>query len=64
MAACNFATSVELSQQGHLAKASVLEGDMRLRAAALEALRQWSFKPYLLNRVPTEVKSELTIYVR
>lgn len=56
--------AVELSQYGHLAKASVVEGDIRLRAAALEALRQWSFKPYLLNRVPAEVKSELTIYVQ
>lgn len=56
--------TVYLSKYGHVSKAWVTEGDMRLREAALAALRQWSFRPFLLNRAPTEVKSELTIYVR
>jgi len=55
---------VYLSKYGHLSKAEVIEGDMLLRQSALDALRQWSFKTYLLDRVPTEVKSEITIYVR
>ncbi len=55
---------IYLSKYGHLSKAEVIEGDPLLREAALVALRQWSFKPFLLDRVPTEVKSEITIYVR
>jgi outer membrane biosynthesis protein TonB len=55
---------VYLSKEGHLSKAWCVAGDQLLRAAALAALRQWSFKPFLLDRVPTEVKSELTLYVR
>ncbi|MBI1766350.1 MAG: energy transducer TonB [Acidobacteria bacterium] len=55
---------VYLSKYGHLSKAEVVEGEMLLRNAALEALRQWSFRPFLLNRVPTEVQSVITIYVR
>ena len=55
---------VYLSKHGHLAKAWVVEGDPMLRESALAALRQWSFKPYLLDRVPTEVRSEITIQVR
>jgi len=55
---------VWLSKHGHLSKASVVEGDPLLREPALAALRQWSFRPYQLDRVPTEVRSEITIYVR
>jgi TonB family protein len=55
---------VYLSRQGHLSKAEAVEGDPLLREAALSALRQWSFRPFLLDRVPTKVKSEITIYVR
>ncbi len=55
---------VYLSKHGYLSKAEVIEGDPLLREAALAALRQWSFRPFLLNRVPTEVISEITIYVR
>lgn len=55
---------VYLSKQGHLSKASVVEGDSMLRESALASLRQWSFRPYHLDRVPTGVRSEITIQVR
>lgn len=55
---------VWLSKHGHLSKASVIEGDPALRESALAALRRWSFKQYHLDRVPTEVRSEITIHVR
>ncbi|MGH9844321.1 MAG: TonB family protein [Blastocatellia bacterium] len=55
---------VWLSKHGHLSKASVLEGDPLLREPALAALRQWNFRPYQLDRVPTGVRSEITINVR
>jgi protein TonB len=29
--------------------------------AAIEAVRQWRYKPYLLNGEPTEVETTLTV---
>jgi hypothetical protein len=55
---------VYLSRQGHLSKAEAVEGHPLLREAALSALLQWSFRPFLLDRVPTEVRSVITIYVQ
>ncbi|MEP7341945.1 MAG: energy transducer TonB [Acidobacteriota bacterium] len=55
---------VQLSTQGRISKMYVVEGNMLLRDSALAALWQWSFRPYYLDRVPTDVKSEITIQVR
>jgi TonB family protein len=55
---------VYLSPSGQLSKAEVVEGEMILREAALTALRQWSFRPFFLNRVPTTVRSVITINVQ
>ncbi|MBL8170428.1 MAG: TonB family protein [Acidobacteria bacterium] len=56
--------TVYLSKSGHLTKAEVVQGDPLLREAALTALRQWSFRPFLLDRTPTDIKSEISIQVR
>jgi len=56
--------AVWLSKHGHLSKASVVEGDPLLREPALTALRQWSFRPYHLDQIPTEIKTQITIHVR
>ncbi|HMX29388.1 MAG TPA: energy transducer TonB [Blastocatellia bacterium] len=56
--------TVYLSRQGYISKMWVVEGNMLLRDSALAALRQWNFRPYHLDRVPTDIKSEITIQVR
>jgi protein TonB len=38
----------------------VISGPKLLQAAALEAARQWTYKPYLLNGTPTEIQTQLT----
>lgn len=55
---------VVLSKNGYLANARAIEGHLLLRQAAIDALRQWQFKPYHQNRVPIDVLSEITINVR
>jgi TonB family protein len=55
---------VVLSKNGYLAKARVIEGHPLLRQAALDALRQWQFKPYHQDRAPIDVRSEITVNVR
>jgi TonB family protein len=55
---------VVLSKNGYLAKARVIEGHPLIRQAALDALRQWKFKPYQRDRVPVDVRSEIAINFR
>jgi protein TonB len=35
--------------------------DTALAGAALLAVRQWTYKPYLLNGLPTEVDTTITV---
>jgi periplasmic protein TonB len=55
---------VVLSKNGYLAKARVIEGHPLIRQAALDALRQWQFKPYQRDRAPVDVRSEIAINFR
>jgi TonB family protein len=52
---------VLISGTGRLEKADVLEGDPVLSRAALDGVRYWRFRPYLLNGEPVEVDSQITI---
>jgi protein TonB len=42
----------------------VLRGDRALAQAAVEAVRQWRYKPYYLDGQPVEVKTEITVKFR
>lgn len=39
----------------------VISGPEVLRASALEAVRQWTYKPYLLNGQPTAIHTTVTV---
>ncbi len=52
---------VMISPAGALDRAWVIEGGPPLSRAALEAVQQWRFRPYLLNGEPQEVDSQITI---
>jgi protein TonB len=57
--------SVELraiiSKRGTIENLVVLRGHPMLSAAAIEAVRQWRYRPYLLNNEPVEVETEVTV---
>jgi TonB family protein len=57
--------SVELqatiSKTGDISKVKVLSGDGLLAKAASDAVKQWKYKPYLLNGEPVEIQTEVTI---
>lgn len=55
---------VVLGRDGRLSQRHVLSGHPLLRQAALDALRQWQFRPYQQDRKPIDVRSEITINVR
>jgi protein TonB len=38
-----------------------VSGDTLLTPAAIEAVKQWKYKPYLLNKQPIEVDTQIVI---
>jgi protein TonB len=50
-----------ISKTGTIEKLEVISGPEMLRTAATEAVRNWRYKPYLLNGDPTEVDTQITV---
>jgi len=50
-----------IGKDGNVENLVVVSGPKELQASALDAVKQWTYKPYLLNGNPTEV--ETTIHV-
>ena len=50
-----------ISTEGKIEQARVMSGSPLLSGAALEAIRQWRYRPYLLNDKPVEVETEITV---
>jgi outer membrane biosynthesis protein TonB len=46
-------------EQGRVFKATPVEGDPLLVAASIEALKDFQFRPYLLNSVPISTESQI-----
>ena len=57
--------SVELraiiSKSGTIENLVVVSGHPMLSAAAIDAVRQWRYRPYMLNNEPVEVETEITV---
>jgi TonB family protein len=57
--------SVELeatiSKSGAITLVKVLSGDAMLSQAAMDAVKQWKYKPYLLNGEPVEIQTQITV---
>ena len=50
-----------ISTTGTIENLIVVRGHPLLAAAAIEAVRQWRYRPYLLNNQPVEVETEITV---
>src|SRR5271169_2473807 len=57
--------SVELlatiAKTGEISQVKVLSGDSQLTRSATDAVKQWKYKPYLLNGQPVEIQTQITI---
>jgi len=53
--------SVIIDKQGNVAHIDVVSGPERLVPAAIEGVKQWKYKPYLLNGDPVEVATKVTV---
>ncbi len=50
-----------ISQQGAIEDLKVLSGNPMLVPAAIEAVRQWRYRPYVLNDEPVDVETQITV---
>jgi protein TonB len=50
-----------ISKEGDITHIKIVSGDSQLTRAAAEAVKQWKYKPYLLNGEPVEIQTQVTI---
>jgi protein TonB len=50
-----------ISKKGDISAVKVLSGDQTLARAAVDAVKQWKYKPYLLDGSPVEIQTQVTI---
>jgi protein TonB len=57
--------SVELQanigKDGSITKVKLLSGEAALSRAAIDAVKQWKYKPYYLNDQPVEIQTQITV---
>jgi len=53
-----------VSKDGTVTNVKVLKGDPMLAHAAVEAVRQWRYKPYYLDGEPVEIQTQITVNFR
>lgn len=50
-----------ISREGEIENLQVLSGHPMLAQAAVDAVRQWRYRPYVLNGEPVEVETQVTV---
>jgi periplasmic protein TonB len=50
-----------ISKEGTIENLRVLAGHPMLVPAAIEAVRKWRYRPYILNNEPVEVETQITV---
>jgi len=50
-----------VSKTGAITSVKVIKGEQQLSRAAVDAVKQWKYKPYLLNGDPVEIQTQVTV---
>ena len=50
-----------ISKQGNITNLKILSGDPILGRAAVDAVKQWKYKPYYLDNQPVEIQTQITV---
>jgi TonB family protein len=53
--------SATISKTGDISAVKILSGEPQLAHAAVDAVKQWKYKPYLLNGAPVEIQTQVTV---
>jgi protein TonB len=51
----------QISKDGNIQNLQLISGHPMLAPAAIEAVKQWKYKPYLLNGEPVEVETQVMV---
>ena len=51
----------EIGKTGEMEQVKVVSGPKELQQSALDAVRQWTYKPYLLDGKPVDVKTTINV---
>ena len=51
----------EISKAGDIQNLRLVSGHPMLAPAAIEAVKQWKYRPYILNGEPVEVETQITV---
>jgi periplasmic protein TonB len=57
----NVVLEAEISKEGNVTNLHVISGPPLLQQAAIEAVKQWKYRPYLLNGEPVVVDTQVTV---
>lgn len=52
---------VTIDKEGNVANIELISGHPLLAPSAIDAVKQWKYKPYLLNQAPVEVETQVTV---
>lgn len=52
---------VQIGKSGNVENIQLVSGHSMLAPAAIEAVKQWEYKPYLLNGEPVDVETRVTV---
>lgn len=50
-----------ISRTGEIDQVQIISGPAMLGPAAVDAIRQWKYRPYVLNGYPIEVETQITV---
>jgi len=50
-----------VTKSGDISAVKVVSGDKELGRAAVAAVKQWKYKPYLLNGEPVDIQTQITV---
>lgn len=50
-----------ISKKGDISAVKILSGDPSLARAAVDAVKQWKYKPYMLDGSPVEIQTQITV---
>jgi protein TonB len=53
-----------ISKQGTIENLRVMSGPMMLQQAALDAVKTWRYRPYMLDGQPVEVETSVNVVFR
>ena len=53
--------AVIIGRDGNVQSERMVSGDPLLAPAAMDAVKQWKYRPYVMNRTPVEVETQVTV---